>query len=94
MLAVHRLEELRHKLHALTRQEKWGEMAAEVPDDVARLFATVGRDHQTAHAITERCRGLTDALNARANPELPGHLPRGLVQDIRRIPHRYRGLPQ
>jgi probable F420-dependent oxidoreductase len=92
VLAVHGLEELGHKLHAMTRQGKWSEMAAEIPDDVVHLFAAIGRYDQIANAITDRFGGLTDALNTRPNPELPGHLPPDLVQDIRRIPHAFAGL--
>jgi hypothetical protein len=67
-------------------------MAREVPDDVVHLFAAVGRYDQIVKAIAERFGGLTDALNARANPALPGHLPRELIQDIRRVPHAFRGF--
>ena len=92
VLAAHGLEDLGHKLNAMTRQGKWNEMAKEVPDDVAHLFAAVGRYDQIVKAITERFGGLTDALNARANAAQPGHLPRDLIQDIRRIPHAFRGF--
>jgi hypothetical protein len=68
VLAVHGLEELGHKLNAMTRHRKWGELAAEVPDDFVHLFAGVGRYDQIANAITERFGGLADALNARAAP--------------------------
>jgi hypothetical protein len=63
-----------------------------VPDDVVHLFAAVGRYDQIVDAITERFGGLTDALNARANTALPGHLPRELIQDIRRVPHSFTGF--
>ena len=92
VLALHGLEELGHKLNAMTRQGKWSEMAKEVPDDVVHLFAAIGRYDQIAKAIEERFGGLTDALNARANAALPGHLPRDLIQDIRRIPHAFRSF--
>jgi hypothetical protein len=87
VLALHGLEELGHKLNAMTRQGKWTEMAREVPDDVAHLFAAVGRYDQIVKAIAERFGGLTDALNARANAAVPDRLPPDLIQDIRRIPH-------
>ena len=64
-------------------------MAKEVSDDVVHLFAAVGRYDQILGAITKRFGGLTDALNARANTALPGHLPRELIQDIRRLPHAF-----
>src|SRR5689334_24031674 len=92
VFAVHGLEDLGHKLNLMTRQGKWNEMAMEVPDNVAHLFAAVGRYDQIVKAIEERFGGLTDALNARANPAQTNPLPRDLIQDIRRIPHTFRGF--
>jgi probable F420-dependent oxidoreductase len=92
VLAPHGMEELGHKLNAMTRQGKWAEMAKQVPDDVVHLFAAVGRYDQIVKAIEERFGGLTDALNARATAAQPGHLPRELIQDIRRIPHAFRSF--
>ena len=85
-------EDLGHKLNMMTRQGKWNEMAKEVPDNVAHLFAAVGRYDQIVKAIEERFGGLTDALNARANAAQSGRLPRDLIQDIRRIPHSFRSF--
>ena len=92
VLAPHALEDLGRKLNAMTRQGKWSEMANEVPDDVVHLFAAVGRYDQIVKAIAERFGGLTDALNARANAAQPDLLPRDLIEDIRRIPHAFRGF--
>jgi probable F420-dependent oxidoreductase len=92
VLATHGLEDLGHKLNALVRQGRWGEMAKEVPDDVARLFAAVGRWDEIAKAIGERFGGFADAINARANPEAPGHLPPDLIQDIRRLSSTFAGF--
>src|SRR6201997_2902488 len=92
VLAPHGLEELGHKLNAMTRQGKWSEMAKEVPDGVVHLFAAVGRYDQIVEAIEARFGGLTDALNARANAAQPGHLPRDLIQDVRRVPHTFRNF--
>ena len=89
VFAVHGLEDLGHKLNAMSRQGKWSEMTKEVPDDVVHLFAAVGRYDQIVKAIADRFGGLTDALNARANAAQPGPLPRDLIQDIRRIPHPF-----
>ncbi|HXO03169.1 MAG TPA: hypothetical protein VN900_14010, partial [Stellaceae bacterium] len=71
---------------------KWSEMAKEVPDDVAHLFAAVGRHDQIAEAIAARFGGLADGLTLRADGV--GGMPPDLVQDIRRIPHHYAGLPR
>jgi probable F420-dependent oxidoreductase len=89
VFAVHGLEDLGLKLNALVREGKWSEMAKEVPDDVAHLFAAVGRHDQIVGAITERFGGLVDALTLRGDGV--GDVPPDLVQDIRRVPHRYRG---
>ena len=92
VLALHGLEDLGHKLNAMTRQGKWAEMAKEVPDDVVHLFAAIGRYDQITKAIAERFGGLTDAVNARTDATSPGPLPPDLIQDTRRIPHVFRGF--
>src|SRR5438045_6217732 len=92
VFAVHGLEDLGLKLNALVRQGKWNEMAKEVPDDVAHLFAAVGRHDQLVGAIEARFAGLADALTLRGDGV--GEVPPDLVQDIRRVPHQYRGLPR
>src|SRR5207237_1126858 len=90
VLAVHGLEDLGHKLHAMSREGKWGEMAKEVPDDVAHLFAAVGRHDQIVGAIETRFGGMTDALTLRGDGVGDAsEIPRDLVQDIRHVPHRY-----
>jgi probable F420-dependent oxidoreductase len=90
VLAVHGLEDLGHKLNALTRQGRWSEMAREVPDDVAYLFAAVGRHDQIVAAIDRRFGGLVDALTLRRDGA--GEIPPDLVQDIRRLPHAFQGF--
>ena len=92
VLAVHGLEDLGHKLNAMVRQGKWSELAKEVPDDVAHLFAAVGRHDQIVGAIERRFGGLVDSLTLRGDGV--GEVPPDLVQDIRRVPHQYRGLPR
>ena len=89
---MHGLEDLGLKLNALVRQGKWDELAKEVPDDVAHLFAAVGRHDQIVGAIEQRFGGLVDSLTLRGDGV--GEVPPDLVQDIRRVPHQYRGLPR
>ncbi|MBV8888047.1 MAG: TIGR03617 family F420-dependent LLM class oxidoreductase [Alphaproteobacteria bacterium] len=91
VLAVHGLEDLGHKLNALVRQGKWSDLAGQVPDEVAHLFAAVGRHDQIARAIRDRFGTLVDALTLRGAGT--GDVPPDLVQDIRNIPHQYQGLP-
>jgi probable F420-dependent oxidoreductase len=89
VFAAHGLEDLGLKLNALVRQGQWEALAKEVPDDVAHLFAAVGRHDQIVAAIAARFGGLVDSLTLRGDGV--GEIPPGLVQDIRRIPHIYRG---
>ena len=89
VFALHGLDDLGHQLHAMSREGKWAEMTKEVPDDVAHLFAAVGRHDQIVGAIERRFGGLVDALTLRGDGV--GEVPPDLVQDIRRVPHRYRG---
>ncbi|MGH7112338.1 MAG: LLM class flavin-dependent oxidoreductase, partial [Stellaceae bacterium] len=92
VFAVHGLEDLGHKLNALVREGKWAEMAKEVPDEVAHLFAAVGRHDRIVAAIRERFGGLVDALTLRGDGV--GEVPPDLVRDIKRIPHAFRGFAQ
>src|SRR5438445_3058144 len=93
VFAVHGLEDLGLKLNALVRQGKWNEMAKEVPDDVAHLFAAVGRHDQLVGAIEARFGGLADALTLRGDGVgEASEVPPDLVQDIRRVPHQFREL--
>jgi len=54
------------------------------------LFAAVGRYDQIGPAIEARLGGLVDAVSASANSSKPADLPPDLIQDIARIPTRYR----
>jgi len=86
----HGLGELGPKLNAMTKEGKWKEIAAEIPDDVVHLFAAVGRFDQITKAIEARFGGLVDSLSASANSAEPTDLPPGLVQDLSRLPTKYR----
>lgn len=87
---AHGLGDLGRKLNAMTRAGQWNEMAKEVSDDVVHLFAAVGRHDQLEKAISQRFGGLVDSISASANSAKPSDLPPGLVQDLGRIPTRYR----
>jgi len=86
----HGLGDLGRKLNAMTKAGQWDKIAGEVSDDVVRLFAAVGRHDQIAKAIEVRFGGLVDSISASANSAKPADLPPGLIQDIARIPTRYR----
>ena len=62
-------------------------MAAEVPDEVVRIFAACGTYTEIARAIEERFGGVADAIEINFPVDTPAGLQRELLTDIRRIPH-------
>ncbi len=92
VLAEHDLEDLGQKLLALSREDRWNEMAGEISDDVVHLFAAVGTHETIASAIEARFADAADAINASMNSEMPSDLPPDLIQDIQRIPIKFSGF--
>jgi probable F420-dependent oxidoreductase len=93
VLAAHGWEELGQKLHAMSKQGRWHEMAREVPDDVLRAFAAVGTYDELAERIAERFGGLTDSVALALPRDVPEGLAREVLADVRRIPAAFRGFP-
>lgn len=92
VLALHGLEELGAKLHAMSVAGRWGEMPPEVSDDVIRIFAACGTYGEISGAIEARYGGLVDAIELNFPPGIPAELQRELLTDIRRIPHTFEGF--
>jgi probable F420-dependent oxidoreductase len=89
ILTLHGLEDLGFKLHRLSVEGRWNEMAAEISDDVVRLFAACGTYRDIAAAIEARFGGLADSIEVSFPADSPLDLQRELLADIRRIPHRF-----
>jgi hypothetical protein len=92
ILALHGLEEVGAKLHAMSVAGRWNDMPAEITDDVVRIFAAVGTFDEITAAIEARYGGLADAVELNFPAGTPAGLQRELVADIRRIPHRFEGF--
>ena len=58
ILALHGLEEIGAKLHAMSVAGRWNDMPAEITDDVVRIFAACGTYDEIAAAIEARYGGL------------------------------------
>ena len=91
VLELHGEGELGRKLNALSKQGKWDEMTASIPDDLVHLFAAVGRHDQIAAVIEKRFGGVSDTLNASVNSATPSDMPPDLIQDIQRIQTPFKG---
>lgn len=91
VLAVHGLEELGQKLNVMSKAGQWDRMAAEISDDVVRLFAVAAPHRDLAKAIAERFGGVSDAVGLSGGYGTRQDVPPDLVQDIRRIPTSFTG---
>lgn len=91
VLEAHGLEDLGLKLNRMARENQWEAMTAEVPEDVARMFAAVGRHDEIAAAVRERFGGLSDSLNTSSSSEILGDMPPDLIAELQSIETPFRG---
>lgn len=92
ILALHGLQDLGLKLHRMSVEGRWNDMAALVSDDVVRIFAACGTYSQIARAIAERYGGVADAIDLEFPTDAPVGLRREVLADIKRVPHRFQGF--
>ena len=91
VLAVHGLQELGMKLNVMSKAGQWDQMAAEVSDDVVRLFAAVGTHRELAREVERRFGGVSDAVGPSGGYGVRQELPPDLIQDLRRISSVFTG---
>ncbi len=89
----HDLIDLGAKLHKMSVAGEWDKMAAEVSDDVVRLFAAVGTHAEIVHAISDRFLGLVDTIAFDAPGEAEAGVIGELIQDLRELPTHYDFIP-
>lgn len=92
VLALHGLEELNGRLHALTVEGRWQEMPALISDDIVRIFAACGTYAEIADKVAARFGGAADSIEINFPPDAPVGLKREVLSDIRRIPHVFTGF--
>jgi len=85
----HGLEELGLKLHKMSVEGRWKELAGEVSDDVARLFAAVGDYDALPKAAEERYGGVVDTLRLDLPDDIDPDLHKDLVAKLKAIPSRF-----
>jgi hypothetical protein len=71
---------------------RWHDMAAEVSDDIVRIFAACATYEGLAQAIAQRFGDAADSIDLEFPADAPSGLQRELLADIRRIPHRFTGF--
>jgi len=92
ILALHGLEDLGLKLHRMSVEGKWSEMAAQVSDDVVRIFAACGTYQTIAGEIAQRFGGAADSIDLHFPPDTDVGVQREIVADIHRIPMGFTGF--
>jgi probable F420-dependent oxidoreductase len=62
VLTAHGLDALGEKLTALSKEQRWADMAAAVDDDVLDLYALCGTPHEVGRLMRQRFSGLADEI--------------------------------
>ena len=78
----------------MSKAGQWDAMAAEISDDVVRLFAAVGTHRELARAVETRFGGAADAVALSGRYGMRQEIPPDLVQDLRRIPSAFSDYPR
>ena len=92
VLHLHGLHELGEKLHRMVAAGQWDKIAAEVSDDVVRLFAAVGTWDCVAAEVERHFGGLVDTISTGMLPSTDRSFPPDLIQDLQRIPSPFTGF--
>jgi probable F420-dependent oxidoreductase len=91
VLSLHGWDDLGAKLHRLSKEGRWHEMAAQVPDDVVRAFTAIAPYAGLRRAVEERFGGLSDSIELGFPDGIAPGEGRELLQDLRHIPSAYIG---
>lgn len=89
ILALHGLEDLGLKLHRMSVEGKWADMAEEITDDTVRIFAACGTYQTIVAEIATRFGGAADSIDLHFPPATPSGLQKEIVADIHRIPTEF-----
>jgi len=93
VLEVHGFHDLGRKLNVMSKAGQWDRMAAEISDDVVRLFAAIGTYRDIARAIEQRFGGVVDTVSLSGGYGLHQDIPPDVIQDIQRIPGAFTTHP-
>jgi probable F420-dependent oxidoreductase len=91
VLAVHGLHDLGRKLNLMSKAGQWDRMAAEISDDVVRLFAVIGTHAELPKLVAERFGGVSDAVAVSGGYGVHQDVPADIVQEIRKISSPFQG---
>src|ERR1700722_13456415 len=89
---LHGVGDLGVKLTELSKQGKWSEMAAQVPDDVLDLFVARATYDDLPASIEKRYGGIVDSVSIDFAPGTPAAVRRDVIAAVQRIPARFEGF--
>jgi probable F420-dependent oxidoreductase len=88
----HDLLDLGEKLHHMSKTDQWGDMPAQISDEVLQLFCAIGRHDQIASEIEQHFGGISDSVADSASYDMPGGLTAQVIADIQAIPTTFKGF--
>ena len=91
VLRLHDMEALGEKLNPFPRENRWDEMAAQIPDDMIDLFAVVADYANLPSALEKRYGGLVDTISLQFAPDDDPDQLGEMVRAIQRIPNPFQG---
>ncbi|MFT4569423.1 MAG: putative F420-dependent oxidoreductase [Candidatus Binatia bacterium] len=89
VLAAHGAEDLGMKLHDMSKQGKWKEMAAEIPDDLLHEFVAVATYDGLVDIVSKRFGGITDSITIDFPADADPGFFAELVSDLQKIPSTF-----
>jgi probable F420-dependent oxidoreductase len=93
VLDLHGWHDLAQTLHRMSKEGKWSEMSKQISDEVVHTFAAVGTHREIGAVIDKRFGGLSDAIALSFADGTPPGVVREVVQDVHRVPQRFRAFP-
>ena len=76
----------------MTKEGKWEQLAAEIPDDLLHACTIVGRYDEIKTLIEDYYGGLSDTLLASQSYEHPADLPPDLISELKAIKTPFEGF--
>jgi probable F420-dependent oxidoreductase len=86
VLALHGYGDLHSDLNRMSKEGRWPEMSALIPDDFVDSIAVVGPRRDIASNIAARIRGITDSVSLVNNRNPDPALFADIVDDLRAVP--------
>lgn len=94
VLDLHGWHDLSEKLHRMSKEGRWHEMANEISDEVVHEFAACAPYADLRAVMEKRFGGLSDAMAIGFPDDAAPGLVREVVSDVKRVPARFQGFPK